>query len=115
MGAMECAYRVGHRPTISTVIRRVYDPVVSPGFEKIDIFRDVNVRPLRSVLDESRTANLSIALHGLTRPCLRQATSIIADRFDCLAFHAMSVGGRSMENVLQAGMRSVANSEQRKY
>ena len=45
----------------------------------------------------------------------RQVTSIIADRLDCLTFHATNVDGRSMQNVLQAGMRSVANSEQRKY
>jgi uncharacterized protein (UPF0261 family) len=49
---------------------------------------------------------IGLTTYGVTTPCVRQVTEILRDRFDCLAFHATNVGGRSMENLLQSGLLS---------
>jgi uncharacterized protein (UPF0261 family) len=49
---------------------------------------------------------VGLTMYGVTTPCVRQVTEILRDRFDCLAFHATNIGGRSMENLLQSGLLS---------
>jgi uncharacterized protein (UPF0261 family) len=49
---------------------------------------------------------VGLTMYGVTTPCVRHVTEILRDRFDCLAFHATNIGGRSMENLLQSGLLS---------
>jgi uncharacterized protein (UPF0261 family) len=49
---------------------------------------------------------IGLTMFGVTTPCVRHVTEILRDRFDCLAFHATNIGGRSMENLLQSGLLS---------
>jgi uncharacterized protein (UPF0261 family) len=49
---------------------------------------------------------IGLTMYGVTTPCVRHVTEILRDRFDCLAFHATNIGGRSMENLLQSGLLS---------
>jgi uncharacterized protein (UPF0261 family) len=47
---------------------------------------------------------IGLTMYGVTTACVRQVTDILRNRFDCLPFHATSVGGRSMENLLLSGL-----------
>jgi uncharacterized protein (UPF0261 family) len=49
---------------------------------------------------------IGLTMYGVTTPCVRHVTKILRDRFDCLAFHATNIGGRSIENLLQSGLLS---------
>jgi uncharacterized protein (UPF0261 family) len=49
---------------------------------------------------------IGLTMYGVTTPCVRHVTDILRDRFDCLAFHATNIGGRSMENLLRSGLLS---------
>jgi uncharacterized protein (UPF0261 family) len=49
---------------------------------------------------------IGLTMYGVTTPCVRHVTEILRDRFDCLAFHATNIGGRSMENLLESGLLS---------
>jgi uncharacterized protein (UPF0261 family) len=47
---------------------------------------------------------IGLTVYGVTTPCVRHVTERLRDRFDCLAFHATNIGGRSLENLLEAGL-----------
>jgi uncharacterized protein (UPF0261 family) len=49
---------------------------------------------------------LGLTVYGVTTPCVQRVTEILRDRFDCLGFHATSIGGRSLENLLRSGLLS---------
>ena len=49
---------------------------------------------------------IGLTTYGVTTPCVRHVTEILRDRFDCLAFHATNIGGRSLDNLLQSGLLS---------
>jgi uncharacterized protein (UPF0261 family) len=49
---------------------------------------------------------IGLTMYGVTTPCVRHVTKVLRDRFDCLAFHATNIGGRSIENLLQSGLLS---------
>jgi len=56
--------------------------------------------------DEAREAKPAIGLtmFGVTTPCIRQLTDALAERFDCLTFHATGTGGQSMEKLVDSGL-----------
>ncbi len=50
------------------------------------------------------TPSIGLSMFGVTTPCVTQITAQLADRLDCVVFHATGTGGRSMENLLGEGM-----------
>ena len=44
---------------------------------------------------------LGLTMFGVTTPCVQQISRLLADRFDCLVFHATGTGGQSMEKLLE--------------
>jgi uncharacterized protein (UPF0261 family) len=59
---------------------------------------------LHSVLQasEERPA-LGLTMFGVTTACVQQISRLLADRFDCVVFHATGAGGQSMEKLLEDG------------
>ena len=47
---------------------------------------------------------IGLTMFGVTTPCVQQITRILADEFDCLVFHAVGVGGQSMEKLVDSGL-----------
>jgi uncharacterized protein (UPF0261 family) len=47
---------------------------------------------------------VGITVYGVTTLCVRHVVERLRDRFDCLAFHATDIGGRSLENLLESGL-----------
>ena len=47
---------------------------------------------------------LGLTMFGVTTPCVDAISRLLADRYDCLVFHATGVGGRTMEKLVDAGM-----------
>ena len=45
-----------------------------------------------------------LTMFGVTTPCVQQIAAALADRCDCLVFHATGVGGRSMEKLVDSGL-----------
>jgi uncharacterized protein (UPF0261 family) len=51
---------------------------------------------------EERPA-LGLTMFGVTTACVQQISRLLADRFDCVVFHATGAGGQSMEKLLEDG------------
>jgi uncharacterized protein (UPF0261 family) len=51
---------------------------------------------------EERPA-LGLTMFGVTTACVQQISRLLADRFDCIVFHATGAGGQSMEKLLEDG------------
>ncbi len=49
---------------------------------------------------------IGLSMFGVTTPCVTAITPTLADRFDCLVFHATGTGGRAMEKLLAEGVLS---------
>jgi uncharacterized protein (UPF0261 family) len=49
---------------------------------------------------EQRPA-LGLTMFGVTTACVQQISRLLADRFDCVVFHATGAGGQSMEKLLE--------------
>ena len=47
---------------------------------------------------------LGITMFGVTTPAVQQISKSLSNDFDCLVFHATGTGGRSMENLADAGL-----------
>ena len=47
---------------------------------------------------------LGLTMFGVTTPCVQAVTRQLADRYDCLVFHATGVGGQSMEKLADSGL-----------
>ncbi|MCX8506167.1 MAG: Tm-1-like ATP-binding domain-containing protein, partial [Alphaproteobacteria bacterium] len=47
---------------------------------------------------------LGITMFGVTTPAVQQISKSLSSDFDCLVFHATGTGGRSMENLADAGL-----------
>lgn len=47
---------------------------------------------------------IGLTMFGVTTPCVDTISRLLADRYDCLVFHATGVGGRTMEKLVDAGM-----------
>ncbi|MCE2911161.1 MAG: Tm-1-like ATP-binding domain-containing protein [Rubrivivax sp.] len=47
---------------------------------------------------------LGLTMFGVTTPCVQAVTKRLADRYDCLVFHATGVGGQSMEKLADSGL-----------
>ena len=47
---------------------------------------------------------LGLTMFGVTTPCVQAVTKQLADRYDCLVFHATGVGGQSMEKLADSGL-----------
>ena len=60
-------------------------------------FREAS-KPAR---DDSRPA-VGITMFGVTTTCVKQVTTALESRFDCLVFHATGTGGQSMEKLLDS-------------
>ena len=43
---------------------------------------------------------LGLTMFGVTTPCVTAVTDALADRWDCLVFHATGTGGRAMEKLV---------------
>ncbi|WP_433031723.1 Tm-1-like ATP-binding domain-containing protein [Actinomycetospora sp. CA-053990] len=43
---------------------------------------------------------LGLTMFGVTTPCVTAVTEAVADRWDCLVFHATGTGGRAMEKLV---------------
>ena len=43
---------------------------------------------------------LGLTMFGVTTPCVSAVTEALADRWDCLVFHATGTGGRAMEKLV---------------
>jgi uncharacterized protein (UPF0261 family) len=46
---------------------------------------------------------LGLTMFGVTTACVQQISRLLADRFDCVVFHATGTGGQSMEKLLEDG------------
>jgi uncharacterized protein (UPF0261 family) len=51
---------------------------------------------------EERPA-IGLTMFGVTTACVQQISRLLADRFDCIVFHATGTGGQSMEKLLEDG------------
>ena len=51
---------------------------------------------------EERPA-VGLTMFGVTTACVQQISRLLADRFDCIVFHATGPGGQSMEKLLEDG------------
>ena len=51
---------------------------------------------------EERPA-VGLTMFGVTTACVQQISRLLADRFDCIVFHATGTGGQSMEKLLEDG------------
>ena len=49
---------------------------------------------------------VGLTMFGVTTPCLTAISGHLADRYDCLVFHATGTGGRAMERLLDQGVLS---------
>lgn len=47
---------------------------------------------------------LGLTMFGVTTPCITQLTAALADRYDCLVFHATGTGGQAMEKLVDSSM-----------
>jgi uncharacterized protein (UPF0261 family)/ABC-type branched-subunit amino acid transport system ATPase component len=47
---------------------------------------------------------LGLTMFGVTTPCVQAVTKRLAERYDCLVFHATGVGGQSMEKLADSGL-----------
>jgi uncharacterized protein (UPF0261 family) len=47
---------------------------------------------------------VGLTMFGVTTPCVNRVMERLADRFDCLAFHATGTGGQSMEKLAESGL-----------
>lgn len=58
---------------------------------------------------------VGLTMFGVTTPCVQGVTAALADRFDCLVFHATGTGGQSMEKLadshLLAGVIDISTTE----
>jgi uncharacterized protein (UPF0261 family) len=48
-------------------------------------------------------STLGLTMFGVTTACVQQISRLLADRFDCVVFHATGTGGQSMERLLENG------------
>lgn len=49
---------------------------------------------------------LGLTMFGVTTPCVQATIAHLAERYDCLVFHATGTGGRSMEKLVDSGLVS---------
>ena len=47
---------------------------------------------------------IGLSMFGVTTPCVQAVTQRLADRYDCLVFHATGIGGQSMEKLADSGL-----------
>ena len=47
---------------------------------------------------------IGLTMFGVTTPCVNRVTELLADRYDCLVFHATGTGGQSMEKLADSGL-----------
>lgn len=58
--------------------------------------------------DKADRPGLGLTMFGVTTTAVQQVTQRLADRYDCLIFHATGVGGRSMEKLADSGLLAAA-------
>jgi uncharacterized protein (UPF0261 family)/ABC-type branched-subunit amino acid transport system ATPase component len=51
-----------------------------------------------------RRPAIGLTMFGVTTPCVQAVTRTLADRFDCLVFHATGTGGQAMEKLVDSGL-----------
>jgi uncharacterized protein (UPF0261 family)/ABC-type branched-subunit amino acid transport system ATPase component len=56
---------------------------------------------------ESKPA-IGLTMFGVTTPCVQLVQKALADRYDCLVFHATGTGGESFEKLVDSGLLSGA-------
>jgi uncharacterized protein (UPF0261 family) len=49
---------------------------------------------------------IGLTMFGVTTPCVQATTQALAERYDCLTFHATGTGGQSMEKLVDSGLLS---------
>jgi uncharacterized protein (UPF0261 family) len=58
---------------------------------------------------------IGLTMFGVTTPCVQGVAAALADRYDCLVFHATGTGGQSMEKLadsrLLAGVIDISTTE----
>jgi uncharacterized protein (UPF0261 family) len=47
---------------------------------------------------------VGLSMFGVTTPCVQAVTERLAERFDCLVFHATGTGGKAMEKLVDDGL-----------
>jgi uncharacterized protein (UPF0261 family) len=47
---------------------------------------------------------IGLTMFGVTTPCVQMVQKALADRYDCLVFHATGTGGASMEKLADSGL-----------
>ena len=47
---------------------------------------------------------VGLTMFGVTTPCVQAVSRSLAERYDCLTFHATGTGGQSMEKLADSGM-----------
>lgn len=58
-------------------------------------------------LEQSRSKPaVGLTMFGVTTPCVQATTQALAERYDCLTFHATGTGGQSMEKLVDSGLLS---------
>ncbi len=60
------------------------------------------IRHRSDVLAEGRPA-LGLTVYGVTTPCVNALSERLRGRYDCLAFHAIPAGGRSLGRLMRSG------------
>jgi uncharacterized protein (UPF0261 family)/ABC-type branched-subunit amino acid transport system ATPase component len=54
--------------------------------------------------DSGAKPAIGLTMFGVTTPCVQAVTRQLAERYDCLVFHATGVGGQSMEKLADSGL-----------
>lgn len=58
-------------------------------------------------LEQSRSKPaVGLTMFGVTTPCVQATMQALAERYDCLTFHATGTGGQSMEKLVDSGLLS---------
>ncbi len=57
----------------------------------------------RQTASESKPP-VGLTMFGVTTPCVQAVSRALAERYDCLTFHATGTGGQSMEKLAESGM-----------
>ena len=65
-------------------------------------------RARKAAAEATTRPGLGLTMFGVTTPAVRQITTLLTGRYDCMVFHATGTGGRSMEKLADSGMLSAA-------
>ncbi len=90
-------------------LNRISRRVLANGANALaGMVRSAEHGPRRPPGPDDDRPGLGLTMFGVTTPAVRQVTTRLEDRYDCLVFHATGVGGRSMEKLADSGLLAAA-------